>query len=148
MHDPTPDPVSPRPSQQPLRMEALVAGRESCPSHGQDTQADGGANPHLCAYTRASPRCVPSAWGSSARRTAPRAAAGLGEPAPQTLTPRRGSPCSSRLRPQGDRELEMLWALSTRQGKMVGELRLLTRTAMRARQFLVPFSPVLSSALL
>lgn len=33
---------------------------------------------------------------------APWAATGLGEPAPQTLTPGQGSPCSSRLHPQGD----------------------------------------------
>ena len=58
---PTPDPVSPLPSQRPLQMEALGAGRESRPGHWQDMQADRGVNPHLCAYAQALPRCVPSA---------------------------------------------------------------------------------------
>lgn len=62
MHDPTPDPVSPLPSQQPLQMETLGAGWESRPGHRQDMQADRGVNPHLCAYAQALPGCVPSAW--------------------------------------------------------------------------------------
>ena len=143
-HDPTPDPACPLPSQQPLHMEALGTGPESCHGRGQDRQADGDTIPHLCPSARLAQLCAQS-LGSSAGRTSPRAAAGLGEPAPQTLTPRRVSPSSSWLHPQGEGSRRCC-GRSEREGRMRGEKHLLPRTAVRARKSLTPFPPVLSSA--
>ncbi|XP_043779142.1 translation initiation factor IF-2-like [Cervus elaphus] len=73
----------------PSRSRAGHAGRWGC-------------HPSPVSLRPARPAVCPRPGARLPGRPAPRAAAGLGEPAPQTLTPRRGSPSSSRLRPQGE----------------------------------------------
>ena len=98
-----------------------------------------------CVPPPGSPSCVPRAWARLPGGPAPRAATGLGEPAPQTLTPRRASPSSSWLHPQGEGRRRCC-GRSEREGRTRGEKRLLPRTAVRARKPLTPFPPALSSA--